>query len=90
MRGRFTVEYLGCFAVVMAVLLIGQWVASLTKAWVPSVFVSAIVFLIGFWTILPKDIAVKASYDTAFVQICVSMLLVHLGTLMSLKKLIAQ
>lgn len=90
MRGRFIVEYLGCFAVVMAVLLIGQWVASLTKAWVPSVFVSAIVFLIGFWTILPKDIAVKASYDTAFVQICVSMLLVHLGTLMSLKKLIAQ
>lgn len=83
-------EYLICFAVIMAVLLVGQWVASLTKAWIPSVFVSAVVFLIGFWTILPKDIAVKASYDTPFVTICISMLLVHLGTLMSLKKLIDQ
>ena len=83
-------EYLICFAIIMAVLLVGQWVASLTKAWIPSVFVSAVVFLIGFWTILPKDIAVKASYDTPFVTICISMLLVHLGTLMSLKKLIDQ
>lgn len=71
-------------------MMIGEWVSSATHAYIPSVFVSAVLFVIGFWTIMPKNIVATASYDTSFVSICISLLLVHLGTLMSLKELIAQ
>ncbi|WP_294180688.1 hypothetical protein [uncultured Clostridium sp.] len=79
-----------CFLIVMAFLLIGEVVSEKTKAYVPSVFISAVLFLIGFWTFAPKDIVVRASFGKEFIQITMSLLLVHLGTLMSLRKLIAQ
>lgn len=79
-----------CFLIVMGFLLIGEIVANKTKAYLPSVFVSAVLFLIGFWTFVPKDVVTQASFGTNFVQICMSLLLVHLGTLMDLKTLIDQ
>ncbi|NLU08324.1 MAG: hypothetical protein GXW91_08900, partial [Clostridiales bacterium] len=79
-----------CFLIVMAFLLVGEVISEKTKAYVPSVFISAVLFLIGFWTFAPKDIVVRASFGKEFIQIAMGLLLVHLGTLMSLKKLIAQ
>ncbi|WP_057896485.1 hypothetical protein [Liquorilactobacillus oeni] len=78
------------FTIVMLFMLIGEWVSAATKAYIPSIFVTAILFVIGFWTILPKDIVSQASFGTNFVTICISLLLVHLGTLMNLRELIAQ
>ncbi|GEL15088.1 hypothetical protein [Pediococcus cellicola] len=83
-------SYLIAFVCVMLFMLIGEWVSSLTKAFIPSVFVTAVLFVIGFWTILPKNVVSQASFDTPFVGVCISILLVHLGTLMNLKELIAQ
>ncbi|MBH9991194.1 MAG: hypothetical protein M3Z45_04100 [Bombilactobacillus mellifer] len=83
-------KFIIAFIVVMLFMLIGEWVSSISHAYIPSVFITAVLFAIGFWTILPKNIVADASYGKAFVAICVSMLLVHLGTLMSLKELIAQ
>lgn len=80
----------GAFAVVALFLLIGEIVSNKTKAFVPSVFVSAVLFMLGFWTFLPKDVVTQASFGTEFVPICMSLLLVHLGTLMSLHKLMEQ
>ena len=80
----------GAFAVVALFLLIGEIVSNKTKAFVPSVFVSAVLFMIGFWTFLPKDVVTQASFGAEFVPICMSLILVHLGTLMSLQKLIEQ
>jgi hypothetical protein len=71
-------------------MMIGEWVSSLTKAFIPSVFITAILFVIGFWTIMPKNIVAQASFDTPFVGVCISLLLVHLGTLMNVRELIAQ
>ena len=79
-----------CFLVVMAFLLIGEVVSEKTKAYVPSVFISAVLFLIAFWTFAPKDVVVRASFGKEFIQIAMGLLLVHLGTLMSLRKLISQ
>lgn len=79
-----------CFLIVMAFLFIGEIISKKTKAYVPSVFITAALFLIGYWTFVPKDICTKASFGKEFVPICMSLLLVHLGTLMDLKKLIAQ
>jgi hypothetical protein len=79
-----------CFFIVMLFLLIGEVVSQKTKAYVPSVFISAVLFLIGFWTFVPKDVVVQASFGKEFIQIAMGLLLVHLGTLMSLRKLIDQ
>ncbi|KRK65578.1 hypothetical protein FC72_GL000019 [Companilactobacillus tucceti DSM 20183] len=83
-------EYLIAFTIVMVFMLIGDWVSAVTKAFIPSIFITAVLFAIGFWTIIPKDIVAKASFNTAFTGMGVSLLLVHLGTLMSLKELINQ
>jgi len=83
-------EYLIAFTIVMVFMLIGDWVSAATKAFIPSIFITAVLFAIGFWTIIPKDIVAKASFNTAFTGMGVSLLLVHLGTLMSLKELVNQ
>ena len=36
--------------------VIGEWVSTATKAWVPSVFVTAVVMLIGYWTVIPTTV----------------------------------
>lgn len=78
------------FALVTIFLAFGEFVGTRTKAYVPAIFVSAMCFLLGFWTFLPKDVVVAASFGKEFVTVCMSLLLVHLGTLMNLKKLFAQ
>lgn len=71
-------------------LMLGEWISTKTKAWVPSVFVTGMLFVIGFWTVMPKDIVTKASFGPQFTTICIMLLLVHLGTLMNLKELMQQ
>ncbi|KOF57025.1 MULTISPECIES: hypothetical protein [Clostridium] len=79
-----------CFLIVIAFLLIGEIISNKTKAYIPSVFVTAALFVVGYWTFVPKDVVTRASFGKEFVPICMGLLLVHLGTLMDLKKLIAQ
>lgn len=83
-------EFLGAFLIVMIFMFVGEWVSSLTKAYVPSIFISAVLFTIGFWTILPKDIVAKASFGSEFVGVCIPILLVHLGTMMNIRQLLNQ
>lgn len=76
--------------VVMGFMMVGEWVSTRSRAYVPSVFITALLFLIGFWTIVPKNIVPAASFGTAFIQITQAVLLVHMGTLMDLKLLLKQ
>lgn len=52
-------NFMAAFIICGAVVLIGEIVAKLTKAWVPSVFVSAVVLLIGYWTVIPRNSSPK-------------------------------
>lgn len=83
-------NFIIAFTLILAMLMVGEWISTKTKAWIPSVFVTGMLFVIGFWTIMPKDIVVQASFGPQFVTICVSLLLVHLGTLMNIKELLRQ
>jgi hypothetical protein len=74
----------------MIFILIGEWASAATKAFVPSIFITAVLFAIGFWTILPKNIVTQASYTPQFVGVAMSMLLVQMGSLMDLKELANQ
>lgn len=78
------------FVICGGAVIIGDIVCSLSKAWIPSVFVTAIVMLLGYWTILPHDL-VKNSFLVPFGStIGIFLLITHLGTIISLKRLIEQ
>jgi hypothetical protein len=42
--------------ILCVVYAIGEFIGTYSKAWVPSVFVVACLFLFGYWTFFPKDI----------------------------------
>ncbi|VDG17658.1 hypothetical protein [Lactiplantibacillus mudanjiangensis] len=77
-------------AVVMGLMVVGEWVSTRSKAYIPSVFVTGVLFLIGFWTVIPKNIVPDASFTKPFVAITQAVLLIHMGTLMDLKLLLKQ
>lgn len=85
-----TFSVIAAFTIILIILAAGEFFSIKSKAFVPSVFVSAVLFLIGFWTFLPKDIITLGSFATPIVYLSMYLLLVHMGTLMSLKELLSQ
>lgn len=77
------------FVICAAVYIIGEVLSTLTKAWIPSVFITAVLFLLGYWTIIPHDVVSDANLafgGSLGIYFCI----VHIGTLLSLKQLFAQ
>lgn len=81
---------IAAFSIVLVVLAIGDIISTKTKAFIPSVFVSAIIFLIGFWTILPKDLIDISSLGMPFALLAMYLLITHMGTMMSIGELLDQ
>lgn len=75
------------FIICAAAYLIGDAVSNLTKAWIPSVFVTAVVLLIGYWTVIPKEVVADSKLIPFGSTIGIYLLLVHMGTIISLKQL---
>ena len=67
-------------------LWIGDVVASLTKARVPSILIIAIIFVVGYWTILPQDF-LDIALIPYFYQFVNFIIMVHIGTLFNLREL---
>lgn len=74
----------------LLILYIGDYVSIRTKAWIPSVFISALLFLLGYWTFFPQDIVALAGIPSAVAVLLMYLLIVNMGTLLSVKELIAQ
>jgi hypothetical protein len=85
-----TLNVIQAFSIVLLILALGEFVSTKTKAFVPSVFVSAVLFLVGYWTILPADIVTQSSFAKPIVYLSMYLLLTHMGTLMNLKELLGQ
>ena len=83
-------NFMAAFIICGAVVLIGEIVAKLTKAWVPSVFVSAVVLLIGYWTIIPKELVTEAHLMPFGNTLAMMLIITHMGTMISLETLLAQ
>ena len=73
--------------IVVAVLFIGDMVSMRTKAWIPSVFVCAVLFLLGYWTFFPQDIVAVAGVPPAVASMMIYLLITNMGTLLSLQQL---
>jgi hypothetical protein len=78
------------FVVVAGIMAIGDIVSARTKAFVPSVFVAATLFMAGFWTFLPANVIDIPGLGMPLALMSMYLLLVHMGTLMSVKELAAQ
>lgn len=75
------------FCVVLGVLSIGDVISAKTKAFVPSVFVAALLFLFGFWTFFPADIVTLAGLGGPITTLSMLLLITHMGTMMSVREL---
>lgn len=73
--------------ILMAILFIGDLVAVRTKAWVPSIFVCAVLFLLGYWTFFPQDIVALAGVPPVVATMMMYLLITNMGTLLSLQEL---
>ena len=78
------------FSIVLIVLSLGDIVSTKTKAFIPSVFVAALLFLFGFWTFFPADIVALAGFQTPIVYLSMYLLITHMGTMLSVRELAGQ
>jgi len=79
-------EMLTAFLIIAIVFAIGDYVACKTKAICSMIFVSGLIFLVGFWFFLPETLFA----DSQLVQVgvlSIPVLLVYMGTLMKLRDL---
>lgn len=77
-------------SLILLILYIGDAVSVRTKAWIPSVFVCAVLFLAGYWTFFPKDIVSVAGITPVVAVMLMYLLITNMGTLLSLKELANQ
>lgn len=86
-KGITIMSQMLALVIVIAILLIGDLVSTRTKAWVPSVFVSAVLFLIGYWTFFPQDIVAIAGVPPVVATMMIYLLITNMGTLLSIQQL---
>lgn len=78
------------FSLLALILWIGDVVSTRTRSWLPSVFVCAVLFLVGYWTFFPQDIVQVAGFQTPIVYLAMYLLITNMGTLLSFEELTRQ
>ncbi|MHC0038244.1 hypothetical protein [Pseudoneobacillus sp. C159] len=73
--------------ILLLILFIGDFVAVRTKAWVPSIFICATLFLLGYWTFFPQNIVELAGVPPVVATMLMYLLITNMGTLLSLQEL---
>lgn len=86
----FISSQMGLLSILTIMLFIGEIVSIRTKAWIPSVFITAVLFLLAYWTFLPKDAVSKAGIPAETAIMLMALLITNMGTLLSMKELIKQ
>ncbi|WP_442598739.1 hypothetical protein [Neobacillus sp. D3-1R] len=73
--------------ILLFILFLGDVVAVRTKAWVPSMFICATLFLLGYWTFFPPNIVELAGVPPVVATMLMYLLITNMGTLLSLQEL---
>lgn len=87
LKGMNTMSQMLALVILVAILYIGDVVSVRTKAWIPSVFVCAVLFLLGYWTFFPQDIVSLAGVPPTVASMMIYLLITNMGTLLSLQQL---
>lgn len=84
-------ENILAFLAIAIVYYIGEVIGTKTKASIPSVFITAMLFLVGYWTVFPKNIVELAGMGPPLGGLLVILLCItHMGTIISIKQLLEQ
>lgn len=78
---------LAAFALLTLILFVGDVAATRTRSRLPSIFVCAVLFLVGYWTFFPDDIVQIAGFGTPVVYLSMYLLITNMGTLLSVGEL---
>lgn len=78
------------FMLMLLALAVGDFVSVKTKAMIPSIFVTAALFIVGYWTIFPKNILELGGIAPNLPGFFVMVMVTHLGTMLNKDELIAQ
>lgn len=81
-------DIITAFILMMVAFAIGDMISTKTKAMVPSLFVAAVIFLLGFWTFWPENIIEIAGFESATTTLATYLILVNMGTSISIKQLL--
>lgn len=79
------------FCVIFLILALGDVVSTRTKAFIPSVFVAAALFVVGYWTgIIPLDLVEKTGLGNPLATVCMYVIITHMGTMMSIREMLSE
>lgn len=88
------------FAIIVVLQGLGDIISAKTKGRVPAIFITCVLFLIGFWTIIPTSIersegvfvslTEMAGITGVLFNLLLALLVTNMGTLMSIKELFQQ
>ena len=84
------VSQAGALVILFLIWVLGEVVPKVTKGKIPGPLVITVLMIAGFWTILPKDIIVKAGLTPGVYSLCSMLVLTHMGTLIGVKEMGAQ
>lgn len=73
--------------ILLFILYLGDVVAVRTNAWVPSMFICATLFLLGYWTFFPPNIVELAGVPPVVATMLMYLLITNMGTLLSIQEL---
>lgn len=76
--------------IIAIIFAFGDFIGTKTKAWIPSVFVVAVLFLLGFWTTLPKNLIDIPGLGMPLAGIAMYLCITHMGTIISVSELVKQ
>lgn len=82
-------QAMASFVFILVTYAIADFIATKTKSVVSSMFTCSVIFIVGFWLGVPKTLF-SDSMLYGIGALLITSLLVHMGTLMSLKQLKAQ
>ena len=83
-------NYMLAFVICAVAYIAGEYVSNATKAWIPSVFVTAALMLIGYWTVVPNNLVADSNLIPFGSSIAMYLIVTHMGTVISFKQLFAQ
>ena len=83
-------NYMLAFVICAVAYIASEYVSNATKAGVPSVFVTAAMMLVGYWTIFPNSLVADSNLIPFGSSIAMYLIVTHMGTVISFKQLFAQ
>lgn len=78
------------FVICAAAFMIGEFASNLTKAWIPSVFVTAVLLLFGYWLGIPTSLVSDSNLIPFGSSVAMYLIVAHMGTVISFRQLAEQ